>query len=106
MGLVARKPVFGVSEKANFKPVSSATETSYKNQNLACSKFRDDTFQNANNKGADQSARMRRLVWVFVVRKQPKTVFSRRGPNVNMKQRLHFILRRLVQVFSAVFVKV
>ena len=28
MGLVARKPVFGVSNKASFKPVSSATETS------------------------------------------------------------------------------
>ena len=28
MGLVARKPVFGVSDKANFKPVTSATETS------------------------------------------------------------------------------
>ena len=28
MGLVARKPVFGVSEKASFKPVSSAAETS------------------------------------------------------------------------------
>ena len=27
MGLVARKPVFGVSDKASFKPVSSATET-------------------------------------------------------------------------------
>ena len=27
-GLVVRKPVFGVSDKANFKPVSSATETS------------------------------------------------------------------------------
>ena len=27
MGLVARKPVFDVSEKASFKPVSSATET-------------------------------------------------------------------------------
>ena len=30
MGLVARKPVFGVSSKASFKPVSSATETSKK----------------------------------------------------------------------------
>ena len=29
MGLVMRKPVFGVSEKASFKPVSSATETSW-----------------------------------------------------------------------------
>ena len=28
MGRVARKPVFGVSNKASFKPVSSATETS------------------------------------------------------------------------------
>ena len=27
MGLVVRKPVFGVSNKASFKPVSSATET-------------------------------------------------------------------------------
>ena len=27
-GLVMRKPVFGVSDKASFKPVSSATETS------------------------------------------------------------------------------
>ena len=28
MGLVARKPVFGVSDKVILKPVSSATETS------------------------------------------------------------------------------
>ena len=28
MGPTARKPVFGVSEKVRFKPVSSATETS------------------------------------------------------------------------------
>ena len=28
MGLVVRKPVCGVSDKASFKPVSSATETS------------------------------------------------------------------------------
>ena len=30
MDLVATKPVFGASDKASFKPVSSATETSYK----------------------------------------------------------------------------
>ena len=30
MGLIARKPVLGVSVKASFKPVSSATETSEK----------------------------------------------------------------------------
>ena len=28
MGLIARKPVFRVSDKASFKPVSSATENS------------------------------------------------------------------------------
>ena len=28
LGLVARKPVFGVSDKASFKPVSSAKESS------------------------------------------------------------------------------
>ena len=30
LGLVMTKPVFGVSHKASFKPVSSATETSLK----------------------------------------------------------------------------
>ena len=30
MGLAATKPVFGVSDKGRLKPVSSATETSYK----------------------------------------------------------------------------
>ena len=34
MGLKATKPVFGVSDKARLKPVSSATETSYKLENL------------------------------------------------------------------------
>ena len=42
-------------------------------QNFTCSKLRYDLFQNANNKGADQSARMRRLVCAFVDRKPPKT---------------------------------
>ena len=34
MGLDASKPAFGVSDKARLKPVSSATETSYKLENL------------------------------------------------------------------------
>ena len=34
MGLEATKPVFGVSDKARLKPVSSATETNYKLENL------------------------------------------------------------------------
>ena len=33
-----------------------------------------------NNKGADQTVRMRRLVCSFVVSKPPKKVFLRRGP--------------------------
>ena len=39
------------------------------------SKFRYDTFQEANNKGAIQTARMCRLVCTFVVQKTPKTSF-------------------------------
>ena len=36
--------------------------------------------KNANNKGADQSAQMRRLICVFVVRKFPKTGFLASRP--------------------------
>ena len=45
MGLVAKKPVFGVSVNANFKPVSLATETSWKVEICFYTKFRYDTFQ-------------------------------------------------------------
>ena len=63
MGLVATKPIFGVSSKRD------------SNQFPQLEMFRDDAFQNAKNKGADQSASMRRLVCAFVVRKPPKTGF-------------------------------
>ena len=71
--LVVWKPVHGVSNKASFKPVSSATETSrgfwqsefqtsllsYRDQlengNFTCSKFTYKTFRKANNIGADQT---------------------------------------------------
>ena len=53
MGLAARKPVFGVSDKASFKPVYSDY---LENGNFACSMYIYDTFQQANNKGADQLA--------------------------------------------------
>ena len=39
-----------------------------------------DTLQKANNKGADQTARMRRLVCACVVRKPPKTGFLATAP--------------------------
>ena len=45
------------------------------NRNFTRGKFTYETYQKANNKGADQSARMRRLVCVCVVRKPPKTGF-------------------------------
>ena len=61
----------------------------YKNQlvtwTFARSKSRYDSFQFANNKGADQTARMRRLVCAFVVRKPPKPGFSRRGSCFNWR---------------------
>ena len=38
MGLLAKKPAFEVSEKASFKPASSAAQTGCKNENspVAC----------------------------------------------------------------------
>ena len=50
------------------------------NWNFTCSKFSYDTFQKANNKGADQTAWMCRLVCTCVVRKPPRK--PRRGPFV------------------------
>ena len=59
----------GVSFKASFKPVSSATETrALENWYFICSKLIYDTLQKANKKGADQIARMSSLVCDCVVR--------------------------------------
>ena len=52
-----------------------------KNLNFAYSKLRSSTFQNAINKGADQTARLRRLVSACVVREPPKTGFLATRPN-------------------------
>ena len=49
--------------------------------NFACSKYIYDAFQKANDKCADQTARMRRLVWAFEVRKPQRQFFPRRGPD-------------------------
>ena len=64
------KAVFGVSDKASYKPVSLATETSY---NIEISPVA--SLLMVLNKGADQTAQMRRLVCTCVVRKSPKTGF-------------------------------
>ena len=50
------------------------------NWNFTRSKFTYKTFQKENNKGTDQTARMRRLVCACVVRKPRRQVFSWRGP--------------------------
>ena len=61
---------------------------SYKNKpeswNFVYSKYRHYTVEAANNKGADQTARMRRLSCVFVDRIWHKQVFSWRGSNIMM----------------------
>ena len=69
------KPVFGVSDKASFKLVSSATETSL---HMILSKKRIT--------GADQTAGMRRLVCAFVVRKPGKDRFCRYEAHILCKQ--------------------
>ena len=47
---------------------------------FAHSKLRYGAFQTANNKGADQTARLRRLVCAFVMCKPPKTDFLATRP--------------------------
>ena len=51
-----------------------------KDHNAVTPVRRYDSFQLANNKGADQTAHMGRLVCTFVVRKPRRQIFSRRGP--------------------------
>ena len=82
LGLDVTKPVFGVFHKVRLKPVSSATETSQKIEisliaslDMILSKISKYVSKDGNNKGADQTARMRRLVYTFVDRKHPKTGF-------------------------------
>ena len=83
MGLVARKPLFGVnvSDKVSFKPVSSATETSYKIEispvlslHMILSEKRIIKVLISLRACADWSA----PVLFATPRRQ---VFSRRGPN-------------------------
>ena len=72
-------------DKARFKPVSSATENSQKIR-ISPEAILDMILskKNTKNKGADQSARMRRLVCAFVVRKHRKAVFTASRPNYVM----------------------
>ena len=76
MDLVAGKPVLAVSDKASFKPVSPQLEK----WNFACSKLRYGSLQNVNNRGADQTAWLSRLLCVPAVRIPPKTGFLASWP--------------------------
>ena len=71
MSHVTRKPFFGVCDQVRLKPACSATETSKSLEILGI-----DTIRAANNKDADQTARMHRLICAFVVRIWQKQVFS------------------------------
>ena len=82
MGLVATKPVSGVSDKARLKPVSSATETSYKTEislvtslNMVLSKTRITKALIRLRGCAGWSAPV-------LFANSRKQVFSHRGPNV------------------------
>ena len=64
--------------------------------NFTYGKFRYDTYQKANNKGTDQSARMRRLVCAYVVRKHRRQIFSRPHTVIMLcKQLVHISLADL-----------
>ena len=75
MGLVARKPVFrGFDQVRQNWPAQSQ-----KPRILAYSSLSNYTIQVANSKSVDQTARMRKLICIFVVRTYNLQVFSRRG---------------------------
>ena len=79
--------VFGVSDKARLKTISSATDTSQKIEISLVA-----TFQKENNKGTDQSVQMPRLV--CVVCKPRKDRFSR------VETHILFTVRSLVEYSS------
>ena len=67
MGCATRVSVFGVSDQVIPKPAWSATETS-KNSEISLLA----SFDKVNSQGTEQTA-----VCIFIVRKPPKTSFSR-----------------------------
>ena len=89
MGLVARKPVFGGFRQSEFQTSLLSYSNYLESWNFTCSKFTYDNFQKANNNGADQTARMRRLVCACVVRKPPKTGFLALWPKWYMMQNMN-----------------
>ena len=72
MSHVTRKPVFRVSDQVRLKPAYSATETSYSLEILDLASI----GITANNKAANQTTRVRRLICAVVVCIGDKQVFS------------------------------
>ena len=66
MSHAMRKTVFGGCAKARLKPACSATQTSYGLEILDLA-GKGITILAVNNKGADQTAQMRKLICTFVV---------------------------------------
>ena len=62
-----------------------------------------DTLQKTNNKGADQAARMRRLIRAFAVRQPPKTGFLAKRPifEYTKSSGQTALMCRLVRAFAA-----
>ena len=76
LSLVTRKPVFGVCDQVRLEPACSATETTQRLE-ISDIEIKDIILsRQRTNKGADQTARMRRLICAFVVRIWHKQVFS------------------------------
>ena len=85
---VARKSVFGFLTKW-YSNQPAQLQRLARNLKFHLIKSRSDTFQEANNKGADQSARMRRLVCAFFVGKLWKTGFHASRPIYRWVQLIH-----------------
>ena len=72
MGLVMRKPVFGVCDQLK----TQSSLLNYRDCHFGFSKYMYYTIEAANNKSADQTVQVHRLICTFVVRMWHKQVFS------------------------------
>ena len=78
MSLITRKPFFRVCDQVRLKPACSASEPS-ESLEISIEKLEVLYYLGSEQQGADQTARMRRLIFAFVVRTGIKQVFSSRG---------------------------
>ena len=86
MGLVARKPVFGVSVKASFKLVSSATETSSKIESSPVARLDMVLSKKLITKTLIRLRGCAGWSAPVLFANTQRQVFSRRGPNkLNLK---------------------